>query len=112
MIPASTYLPRAISSTIAASSIQGTGAQNLASALRSGCRAVSGIAFGPDFSNRLRASPLVRPVEGGLCLAEDGGVIGLSILLRYQLADKFQFPPTFRCGLGICHLQSIERIQD
>ena len=34
MIAASTYLPRAISSTIAASSIHGTGAQNLVSALR------------------------------------------------------------------------------
>jgi len=82
MIAASIYLPRTTSSAIAASSIQGTGAQNLASALRRGCRAVSGIAFGPDFSNRLRASSLVRPAEGGLCSAEDAGVIGLPILLR------------------------------
>ena len=37
MIAASTYLPSAISSTIAASSIHGTGAQNLVSALRNGC---------------------------------------------------------------------------
>src|SRR5580658_10857182 len=61
MIPASTYLPRTISSTIAASSIHGTGAQNLSSALRSGCNAVSGMAFGPDFAKRLLASVLVRP---------------------------------------------------
>jgi hypothetical protein len=79
MIAASTYLPRTISSTIAASSIHGTGAQKLVSALRSGCRAVSGISFGPDFSNRLRASSLLRPVEGGRFLSEDYGVIGIGI---------------------------------
>ena len=36
-------------STIAASSIQGTGAQNFSSAMRNGCTLVSGIAFGPNF---------------------------------------------------------------
>jgi prepilin-type processing-associated H-X9-DG protein len=53
------------SSTIAASSIQGTGAQNLASARRKGCTAVSGTAFGPNCSSRRRASSLVRPVGSG-----------------------------------------------
>ena len=62
MIAASTYLPSASSSTIAASSIHGTGAQNFSSAMRNGCSAVSGIAFGPNFSSRRRASSLVRPV--------------------------------------------------
>ena len=61
MIAASTYLPSASSSTIAASSIHGTGAQNFSSAMRNGCTLVSGIAFGPHFSSRRRASPLVRP---------------------------------------------------
>ena len=56
MIAASIYLPRAISSTIAASSIHGTGAQNLVGDLRNGFRAVSGTAFGPNASNRLRTS--------------------------------------------------------
>src|ERR1035438_5193555 len=32
--------------------------------------------------------------------------------LREQLADRFQFPPPFCGGLGICHLKFIERIQD
>ena len=76
MIAASTYLPRTSSSTIAASSIHGTGAQNLVSALRNGCRAVSGTAFGPNFSSRRRASSLVRPVESGTVLTEDGKVSG------------------------------------
>ena len=65
MIAASTYLPSTSSSTIAASSIHGTGAQNFSSALRNGCSAVSGIAFGPNFSRWRRASSLVRP-PGGL----------------------------------------------
>lgn len=66
MIAPSTYLPSTTSRTIAASSIHGTGAQNLVKALVSGCRAVSGIAFGPDFSKRIRASSLVRPVDADL----------------------------------------------
>ena len=61
IIPASTYLPRASSRTIAASSIHGTGAQNFSSAIRNGRSAVSGIALGPNFSSRRRASSLVRP---------------------------------------------------
>ena len=68
MIAASTYLPRAISSTIAASSIHGTGAQNLVSALRSGCRDVSGSAFGPNFSVRWRTSSLESPAGSGAFL--------------------------------------------
>ncbi len=75
MIAASTYLPRTSSSTIAASSIQGTGAQSLVSARRNGCRAVSGTAFGPNCSSRRRASSLVRPVERGKSLTDDCGVI-------------------------------------
>ena len=51
-------------------------AENLVSALRNGCRAVSGIAFGPNFSSRRRASSLVRPVESGTSLTDDCGVIG------------------------------------
>ena len=73
MMPASTYLPRKTSSTIAASSIQGTGAQNFASALRKGCIAVSGTALGPNFSSRRRASSLVRPVKSEASLTEAGG---------------------------------------
>jgi hypothetical protein len=75
IIAASTYLPRTISSAIAASIIHGTGAQNLVSALRNGCRAVSGTALGPNFSSRLRASSLVRPVGGGTFLAEEEAII-------------------------------------
>ena len=63
MIVASTYLPSANSSTIVASSIHGTGAQNFSNAMRKGCMLMSGIALGPDFINRRRASPLVKPPE-------------------------------------------------
>ena len=78
MIAASTYLPRTSSSTIAASSIQGTGAQNFASALRKGCIAVSGTALGPNFSSRRRASSLVRPVKSGASLTEACGGLAAS----------------------------------
>ena len=61
MIAASTYLPSTSSSTIAASSIHGTGAQNFSSAIRNGWMLVSGIAFAPNLSSRRRASLLVRP---------------------------------------------------
>ena len=61
MMAPSTYLPSATSSTIAASSIHGTGAQNFSSARRNGCSVVSGVAFGPNFSSRRRASLLVKP---------------------------------------------------
>src|SRR5579863_2261243 len=63
MTAASTYLPSATSSTIAASSIHGTGVQNLLNAERSGCAAVSGIALGPYFLSRIAASSLVRPLN-------------------------------------------------
>ena len=65
MITASTYLPSTTSSTIAASSIHGTGAQKFVSARRSGRSAVSGTALGPDASSRRRASSLVRPASSG-----------------------------------------------
>ena len=79
MIDASTYLPSASSSRIAPSSIHGTGAQNFSSALRKGCALVSGIALGPNFSNRRRASTSVKPLWGptGLGVAVLIGVITL-----------------------------------
>ena len=49
MIAASTYLPSASSSTIAASSIHGTGAQNFSSAMRNGCSARIGHRVGAEF---------------------------------------------------------------
>jgi hypothetical protein len=62
MIAASTYSPSATCSTIAASSIHGTGAQNLPSAIRNGFKVVSGAALGPNCLSRRPASSLVRPV--------------------------------------------------
>jgi hypothetical protein len=54
-------------------------------AMRNGCSAVSGIAFGPNLCNRRRASSLVRPVgrssfvdtgdPASGVLASDGGAI-------------------------------------
>jgi hypothetical protein len=61
MTAASIYSCRAAWRVIAASSIQGTGAQNLASAIRHGRSVVSGIALGPYFASRALASSLVRP---------------------------------------------------
>jgi hypothetical protein len=63
MIVASTYLPSATSSKIAASSIHGTGDENLLNPERNGCTAVSGVAFGPSFLSRIAASSFVRPLD-------------------------------------------------
>ncbi len=79
MIAASTYLPRTSSSTIAASSIQGTGAQNFSIAMRKGCTLVSGIALGPKFASRPRASSLVRPPDCGPTSATFAGLIGTAL---------------------------------
>ena len=68
MIAPSMNFPKESSSTIAASSIHGIGAQKLAKALANGCRVVSGTEFGPNFSNRRRASSPVRPVKSGASL--------------------------------------------
>src|ERR1019366_6396060 len=76
MIAASTYLPRDISRTTAASSIQGTGAQNFVSALRHGRIAALGIVFGPNSSSLRRASSPVRPVGASIPLAGGGCVMG------------------------------------
>jgi hypothetical protein len=103
MIAASIYLPSAISSMIAASSIHGTEAQNLVKALRNGCMAVSGIAFEPDFCNRVRASSLVRPVECGTSLTEEEEAI-IQMSLCQKLSDGFQFLLAFCAHLRICHL--------
>jgi hypothetical protein len=46
---------------IAASSIQGIGAQSFSIAIRAGCDAVSGIEFGPNCFESRPASSLVRP---------------------------------------------------
>jgi hypothetical protein len=54
---------------IAASSIQGTGAQNFPIALRKGCSVVSGIALGPTFASRWRASSLDKPLRAGSAAA-------------------------------------------
>jgi hypothetical protein len=60
---------------IAASSIQGTGAQNFPIALRKGWSVVSGIALGPTFASRWRASSLDRPFCEGLVAV--GSLAGL-----------------------------------
>ena len=62
-----------------ASSSHGTGAQNLANALRSGCADVSGIRLRPSFSRRARASSPVSPIEAMLR-------VGLAVLLSDEAA--------------------------
>src|ERR1700689_3607770 len=67
----------------AASSIHGAGAQNLARAMRSGRIAVSGIAFGPYLVSFVRASSLVRPLDGlssTLTCAAFVGMDGLAVV--------------------------------
>ena len=76
MIAASLYLLRTISSTIAASSIHGTGAQNLDNALCKGRTSVSGIVFRPNCSSRRRASSPASPV-GATSTLGMGGEAGL-----------------------------------
>jgi len=61
MTDASTYSCRTAWRMIAASNIHGTGAQNLASAIRHGRNVVSRIALGPYCASRALASSLVRP---------------------------------------------------
>src|SRR5208283_1517649 len=75
MTVASTYLPSASSSTIAASSIQGTGVQNLLNAERNGCTAVSGVALGPNFLSRMAASSLVRPLTDPSAALEESALV-------------------------------------
>ena len=68
MTAASKYLCRNNCKRIAASSSQGTGAQNLANAFRKRCAEVSGMAFGPSFCNCAAAAAEVSPagmVVGG-----------------------------------------------
>jgi hypothetical protein len=60
---------------MAASSIQGTGAQNLPIALRKGCSAVSGIALGPTFASRWRASSLDKPLGDGIAAVDDWAAV-------------------------------------
>jgi hypothetical protein len=60
MIAASTYLPSASSSTITTSSIHGTVAQNIPSAMRNGCACVRH-RVGANLASRRRASSPVKP---------------------------------------------------
>jgi hypothetical protein len=58
-----------------ASSIHGTGAQNLLKALRMRCAEVSGMEFGPNLFRRIPASALERPLVdklGGTVVAGKG----------------------------------------
>ena len=71
MTAPSKYLPRTTSKMIAASSIQGMGAQNFSIAMLSACSLESGIAFGPNFWSRLCASAPLRPPEGDGSFALD-----------------------------------------
>jgi hypothetical protein len=77
--------------TIAASSIHGTGAQYLVSALRSGRNAMSGVAFGPDSAKRLCASTLVMPVRPDRLLGEALDVIYLVSTLRIAFNSSMRF---------------------
>src|ERR1700733_11041770 len=65
---------------MAASSIQGTGAQNLFSAIRNGRRDVSGTAFGPNCSSRRRASSFVRPVSAFACGSARESTTGADVM--------------------------------
>src|ERR1700722_21011225 len=103
MIAASENLPSTSCSAIAASSIQGTGAQSLRSALRSGRGVVSGVAFGPTTFSRLAASSLVRPqgrMRGGSAADTDilplTGASGLDLTGLYAASFKRALPYRMR----------------
>ena len=101
MIAASTYLPSTSSSTIAASSIHGTGAQNFSSAMRNGCSARIGHRVRAELRQpaaRLVARQAARQASlcgsvrsGGRGLARGGGVVVTKINLTLgnsQLHDR------------------------
>src|ERR1700684_1048097 len=90
MIEASTYLPSTSSSTIAASSIHGTGAQNFSSAMRSGCTLVSGIALGPNFASWRRAASLVSPA----CETASGAWVAVPVVGETGARASVFFEPS------------------
>ena len=75
MIAASTYLPSTSSSTIAASSIHGTGAQNFSSAMRNGCSARIGHRVWAEL--RQSAARLLAG-QADRRLAGDGRLVGFA----------------------------------
>ena len=129
MIAASTYSPSASSSTTAASSIHGTGAQNFSTAMRNACTLVSGMALGPNFARRLRASSLVRPLggasfagsaelaggaDGGLHLSESSAPPGTSPDASFRPcwapgSSWFTFTVAFRSNSSYGHSAAIVR---
>src|ERR1700733_11350724 len=102
MMAASMDLPSTSSSTIAASSIHGTGAQNFFSALRNGWSAVSGIALGPTFSNRWHASsldkPLISPPSATAAMAGKALVPGGGIVVTINLTYWRRLTHVADCG--------------
>ncbi|GAA4386797.1 hypothetical protein GCM10023147_10540 [Tsukamurella soli] len=74
MTAASVMLRNTNSSAIAASSSQGTGAQNFLTACINGCTVVSGSELGPMSVNRRSASAVVSPFRAAVS-APTGGVV-------------------------------------
>ena len=115
MIAASTYLPSASSSATAASSIHGTGAQNFSIAIRNGCSDVSGIAWGPNFSGRRRASSLVRPFCGltSAALADLGFIIALTLKIGHfgRALDSITGVPSVFAVPAYARLSRVAKVQ-
>jgi hypothetical protein len=88
MIAASAYLPSTNSSTIAASSIHGTGAQNFSIAIRSGWTDVSGIAFEPSACRLLEVEDLAATMESASCARKR----------QRDLPNEIDMPHRCRCG--------------
>jgi ABC-type sugar transport system ATPase subunit len=72
----------------------GTGAQNLANAMRHGCIAVSGIAFEPYFASSARDSSLVRPYARSPSSLSCVGIVSI-------LDDRARIVPPFTHGRTI-----------
>src|SRR5580658_3929551 len=100
----------------AASNIQGTGAQNLARAMRNGRIAVSGIALGPYLASSVRTSPLVRPFDGLsstlTCAAFVGmdGLVMVGGIVSQGPSNRDIYRLILFCGAGGCgtvHLSTL-----
>ena len=90
MTAASIRSPRVSCSTIAASSIHGTGAQNFLSRRRQELTSSSRLAFGPQSCSRRTASSLVSPFEAEVRTgaAPGGDIRGIQPPLQKDLIDR------------------------
>jgi hypothetical protein len=74
--------PSVSSSTMAPSSIHGTGAQNFPNALCSECSEASGMALGPSLASAILACALLNPPGKPVLVAGSGGCMWFELPIR------------------------------